>query len=305
MKLRIALPILLLIAFLTPRLQAQNWVPLTNANMFTYLNGFASENQPSSMNTTIPIQGAPGVLASGARSQACTNNFDGNQHPAIIYPSIPVGRGFDRDPTQYVITPWAQRMTGFKFTGQLSGVAGPSGNDIIESVFMTTQPCFAGGLEYGFVYYPVFGIYQFYWQSHANCPAGACVDQWNHPVTSGGSAINFTAPFNTVLTWQVNVQPDSGSPSRFGFVVNVTNPATGQIVFNNNGFPIQPGWDYNIGDFWYCPFSNFCGVAGYMVSTIYRRDTTGNPTNYYPFLPFIPEISVSSMSYTSQLLFYY
>jgi hypothetical protein len=303
---RLYIPILILAAacFLAPA-QAQNWTPLSSAYMNTYLNGSAWENSPSSMNVALPIQGAPGVLATGAKSQICTNNFDWAQHPPVIFPSLAQAAQFDRDPSKYVITTGAQRMTGFKFTGQLSGVAGPAGNDVIESVFITTQPCFAGGLEFGFVYYPISATYQFYWQGHANCGTNACQDPWGNPVSQTGYAVNFTAPFNTVLTWQVNVQPDPGSPSQYGFVVNVTNPANGQVVFNNGGFPIRPAADYNIGDFWQCFNSNFCGVSGYMVSTMFRRDTTGSGTTYYLFQPFIPQISVNSMYYTSQLLYYY
>lgn len=297
---------LLFLGISIPAVHAQNWIPITSANMNTFVNGSVSENVPSSMDANIFIPGAPGVVTNvGGPSQSCLNNFDWSQHPPVLFSALPTGSGFFRDPTQYVITPGTQLMTGFKFTGTLSGVAGGNnGSTVIESVFMTTQPCFAGGLEFGFVYYPVYAVYQFYWQGHANCGSSPCVDPWGNSVPQTGNAINFNGPFNTALTFQVDVQPDPGSPSGYGFVVNVTNPANGQIVFNNGGYPIRPDSDYNIGDFWQCYNNNFCGVPGYMTATMYRKDVNG-ATTFYAIPPFYPEMSINSMYYTSQLLYFY
>lgn len=296
---------LLSVNFLALFAEAQNWVPINSGYMNSFLNGQVSENSPSAMNVSIPISGAPGVFTTGGLSQVCRNNFDWTQHPPVVYSNVTQGAGFPRDPTQYVITSAAQLITGFKFTGKLSGLAGPTGNTVIESVFLTTQPCFAAGLEFGFAYYPMSGVSQFYWAGHANCSGSICFDPGGNPVPQTGGGINFYAPFDTVLTWQVNAQPDPGSPAHYGFTVTVTNPATGQVVWNNGGFPIQPASDYNIGDFWQCFNSNVCGVPGYMVSTMYRQDTSGSGTTYYPFAPFMPVTNISSMFVTSQLLFFY
>src|SRR5438093_757735 len=90
---------------------AQNWIALNNGYLNSYLSNSASENVASSMNVALPIQGAPGVLATGATSQICANNFDWSQHPPVIYPSLAVGAQFDRDPSKYVITTGTQLMT--------------------------------------------------------------------------------------------------------------------------------------------------------------------------------------------------
>jgi hypothetical protein len=106
-----------------------------------------------------------GYVTTGAY-QTCTSPYYWSPFTTSVY----------RYPQQSIRNNQIQQVNGLEFHGSFNGSVSGTNGLLNEAVFFHQEPCYFGGMEYGFRYNPADngGTIQFYVLNNANCGASSC-----------------------------------------------------------------------------------------------------------------------------------